>query len=144
MPTITMTAVHHLDHSLHFFNGVDVWAELPGTLRFRPRKRVFGRIASRYSETEECIEHPELVEPLGGHRAMSVEEISNHFRRDFVELDWVNEPRKGVQLERTALIAHAQRLLVDDVFSDGVSDFHATLPRPIRATSLRAAISPTL
>src|SRR5258708_6432826 len=139
-----MPTVHYLDHVLHFFNRVDVWTELPRAFRLRAWKRIASRITSRDGEAEECVESPKLVEPFGGDRTMSVEEASDHLRCGFVEIDGTSEAGEGVQLKRAALVTHAQGLLVGDIFPDGVSDFHATPPRPTRTTSRRPAISPTL
>ena len=74
-----------LNRSLHFSDRVDVRTELPRPLRLRARKRIAGRITSRDGEAEERVESPELVEPFGGDRTMSVEEASDHLRCGFIE-----------------------------------------------------------
>jgi len=68
----------------------------PAEFSAQSTREATGRLPSRNSKAEECIQHPELAEPVGGHRAIPIEEVSGHFRGDFVELDWASHERSLV------------------------------------------------
>src|SRR5205809_7904781 len=94
----------------------------------------------------EPIEHfqdRELVEPVRGHRSVTIKETADCLWIDVIDFNGPGTVGESVQLECPVFVAHAERLLIKDELLDGIGDLHATHPSPRLPTSRRACISPT-
>ena len=134
-----------LDHFLHFLDPTMYGRNSLGLFGFLGPREGFRWPPQRDRRSGRMYLGPELVDIRWSLGHVPVKEISNHFRRNFFLSSSIGPTKRAKALVGQAARPpyHPQRLLVNNVFPDGVSDFHATPAKLTSRTPRKAAISPT-